>query len=83
MHNAHRLRTTTRGSKSMTDRVTIRISQDLSEALDRFIEAGVAPVRSRQDAFRHIVTAWLDSAGYAPKVPIEPAGSQSPELGGR
>jgi len=56
----------------MADRVTIRISQDLSAALDRFIAAGVVPVRSKQEAFRHIVTAWLDSEGYAREATVEP-----------
>lgn len=55
----------------MTDRVTIRISQELAESLDRFIAAGVVPVRSRQEAFRHIVTTWLASEGYAPRPATE------------
>ena len=49
----------------MADRVTIRISPELSEALDRFVEAEVAPVRSRQEAFRHIAWRWLTDKGYA------------------
>jgi metal-responsive CopG/Arc/MetJ family transcriptional regulator len=66
----------------MTDRVTIRISQELSEALDRFIEAEVVPVRSRQDAFRHIVTTWLASEGYAPSAAIERGDKPSREVRG-
>lgn len=50
----------------MTDRVTIRISADLAEALDRFIAADVAPFRSRQEAFRHIVSIWLINQGFMP-----------------
>jgi hypothetical protein len=50
----------------MTDRVTIRISADLAEALDRFMASDVAVVRSRQDAFRHIVGIWLTDQGYMP-----------------
>jgi hypothetical protein len=50
----------------LTDRVTIRISADLAEALDRFIAAKDAPFRSRQDAFRHIVGIWLINQGYMP-----------------
>lgn len=50
----------------MTDRVTIRISADLADALDRFIAADGAPFRSRQDAFRHIVATWLTDEGHMP-----------------
>lgn len=57
----------------MTDRVTIRISADLAEALDRFIAADVAPFRSRQDAFRHIVRMWLINEGYMPDSNAEPS----------
>ena len=64
----------------MTDRVTIRISQELSDALARFIEAGAVPVRSRQDAFRHIVTTWLASQGYVPQAAIERADRRAPEV---
>lgn len=56
----------------MTDRITIRISTDLAEALDRFIAADVAPFRSRQDAFRHIVGIWLINEGYMPNSTAEP-----------
>ncbi|HEV2515389.1 MAG TPA: hypothetical protein VGV07_09085 [Devosia sp.] len=56
----------------MTERVTIRISADLAEALDRFIAADVAPFRSRQDAFRHIVGIWLINEGYMPDSNTEP-----------
>lgn len=48
----------------MADRITIRVTQDVVEALDRFIAAGVVPVRTKQDAFRHIVDDWLTTKGY-------------------
>ena len=48
----------------MTDRVTIRVSPDLAEALDRFMALNAPPFRSRQDAFRHIVCDWLTAEGY-------------------
>lgn len=56
----------------MADKVTIRISADLAEALDRFIAADLAPFRSRQDAFRHIVSIWLANEGYMPDVNAAP-----------
>jgi hypothetical protein len=57
----------------MTDRVTIRIGADLAEALDRFMAADVAPFRSRQDAFRHIVATWLTDEGYMPDTNAAPS----------
>ena len=60
----------------MTDRVTIRISTDLADALDRFIATDIAPFRSRQDAFRHIVRTWLISGGYMPNANAEPNGPE-------
>lgn len=65
------------GENAMTDRVTIRISPELSDGLDRFIEAGAARVRSRQDAFRHIVSTWLVSQGYMSSPTIECADQAS------
>ena len=48
----------------MTDRITIRIEQDVASALERFIADGAVPLRSKQDAFRHIVRHWLAGQGY-------------------
>jgi hypothetical protein len=50
----------------MADRITIRVSQDVADALDRFIAEGVLPAKSKQDAFRHIVADWLTTQGYLP-----------------
>ena len=61
----------------MTDRVTIRVSADLADALDRFIAADVVRFRSRQDAFRHIVHTWLTDEGYMPASNVAP---DAPEI---
>lgn len=51
---------------AMADRVTIRIDAELTDGLERFMAASALPLRSRQDAFRHIVCRWLTSEGYIP-----------------
>jgi hypothetical protein len=48
----------------MADRVTILVSADLAEALDRFMAADAQQSHSRQDAFRHIVCTRLTREGY-------------------
>ena len=53
----------------MNDRITIRISADVKEALERLHREQVIPMRSRQDAFRHIIEDWLMDRGYLPKPP--------------
>lgn len=53
----------------MIDRITIRITPDIAEALERFIAEEMGPPASRQDAFRHILRDWLISTGYLKNSP--------------
>lgn len=41
--------------RTMNERITIRVTADMKEALERFHQEQVTPMRSRQDAFRHII----------------------------
>ena len=48
----------------MNERITIRVTAEMKAALERFHEDQVAPVRSRQDAFRYIIEDWLIGHDY-------------------
>lgn len=50
----------------MNDRISLRVAPDAKEALDRFRGDQRAPLPSRQDALRHIISDWLSSSGYLP-----------------
>jgi hypothetical protein len=52
----------------MADRVTVRVDQEIIDALDLFHAARATDFRSRQDALRHIVADWLATRGYLPSV---------------
>ena len=66
----------------MADRVTVRVTAELVEALDRFIAAQLIPARSRQDAFRHIAEDWLTSKGYLAPDICEPRAVERADCGG-
>jgi hypothetical protein len=48
----------------MSERITIRVTADMKAALERFHQEQMTPMRSRQDAFRHIIEDWLIEHGY-------------------
>lgn len=48
----------------MADRITIRITPEIGEALDRFRAEQFQSKMSRQEAFRQITNDWLMSQGY-------------------
>lgn len=48
----------------MSERITIRIDNDVEEALDRFISLEGAGLRTKQDAYRFIIRQWLMQQGY-------------------
>ncbi|WP_152664547.1 hypothetical protein [Devosia geojensis] len=48
----------------MRNRITIRIEDDVAEALERFISEGPSDFRTKQDAYRFVVREWLVTKGY-------------------
>lgn len=49
----------------MNERITVRITPEVKDALERFHQQQqLIPMRSRQDAFRHIIEDWLAAHGY-------------------
>ncbi len=50
----------------MEERITIRVTADMKEALERFHRHQTTPLRSRQDGFRHIIVDWLARQCYLP-----------------
>ena len=48
----------------MKDKITVRITPELAEAFNAFIEKSPEPIRSRQDGLRYILQDWLSDRGY-------------------
>jgi hypothetical protein len=48
----------------MNERITIRVTAEMKEALECFHQDQVVAVRSRQDVFRRIIEDWLIGHGY-------------------
>jgi hypothetical protein len=51
----------------MNERITIRLTDEVNEALEQLRQDKQLPMQSRQDAFRYIVEAWLTERGYLPR----------------
>jgi hypothetical protein len=51
----------------MNERITIRLTDEVNGALEQLRQDNQMPMRSRQDAFRYIVEAWLTERGYLPR----------------
>ena len=60
----------------MNERITIRLTDKISGALERLLQDKVTPMKSRQDAFRYIVEDWLVERGYLPPTMDEPNNPQ-------
>lgn len=56
------------------DRITIRLSPDVAEALNRYLADEGGKVRTRQDAFRYITREWLVHNGYLSAIAAAPSG---------
>lgn len=56
------------------DRITIPLTPDIVEALNRFTSDEASKGRTRQDAFRYIVREWLVRNGYLSPVAAMPGG---------
>lgn len=48
----------------MKDKITVRVTPELAEAFNAFIERSSEPIRTRQDGLRHILREWLSDRGY-------------------
>lgn len=48
----------------MQDRISIRIDNEVAEALDKFVSGQTVAFKSRQDAYRLIVQDWLIARRY-------------------
>lgn len=67
----------------MQQRVTIRIDQDIADALDAFVCEQTFAFKSRQDAYRFIIRDWLIARRYlAASDPVRPASGAGKNTGG-
>lgn len=63
----------------MKERITIRIDDDLSEALDCFIAKRGHHFRSKQDAYRFAIREWLVWRGYLDDGGLAPQSRSQPD----
>ena len=48
----------------MKERITVRVADDIKQALERFHQQQLIPLGTRQDVYRYIVEDWLRAHGY-------------------